>query len=66
MDDCGPPGDDDCYDLECQLCPGQTTDDLPPECEENECPPGSNACTGDGDCSDGQYCNTGCCVNIVT
>lgn len=64
VDECGP-GGDPCTDLECNLCPGQTPDDLPPECEGNECPGGATPCTGDGDCASGQYCSVGCCINVV-
>jgi hypothetical protein len=49
---------------ECELCFGET--ELPPECEEPECPPGVDPCTvdplGGDDCPDGYYCLTGCCV----
>jgi hypothetical protein len=65
VDDCGPPGDD-CADLECNLCPGQTPEDLPPECEEPECPGDLDTCASDDDCGDGRYCSFGCCINIIT
>jgi hypothetical protein len=63
VEDCGP---GDCFPLECNLCPGQTPDDLPEECEENVCPGGLTVCGGDADCPDGQYCAVGCCINVVT
>jgi len=65
IDECGPPGGD-CTDLECNLCPGQTEEDLPPECEAPECPGGLQTCTADADCPEGKYCATGCCINIIT
>lgn len=47
---------------ECELCLGQT--ELPPGCEEQECPPGLLACgqPGQDPCPMGQSCVTGCCV----
>jgi len=64
VDECGPP--DDCVDLECNLCPGQTEQDLPPECTAPECPGDLQVCTGDDACPEGKYCSFGCCINIVT
>jgi hypothetical protein len=56
--DCGSP-----CDGECVLCPGQTIDDLPPECnDQNECPGNQTPCMSNGDCLSNQFCNTGCCV----
>ena len=62
-DECG--GDDqDCGG--CVLCPGQTEDDLPDECNEmNECPGGETTCETSADCGDSQYCSAGCCINVV-
>jgi hypothetical protein len=46
----------------CELCLGQ--EELPPECEEQECPAGLQACglPGQDPCPMGQACVTGCCV----
>lgn len=46
----------------CELCLGQQ--ELPPECEDQECPVGLQACglPGQDPCPDGQACVTGCCV----
>jgi hypothetical protein len=47
---------------QCELCIGQV--ELPPGCEEQECPPGLLACgqPGQDPCPMGQACVTGCCV----
>lgn len=46
----------------CELCIGQ--DELPPECEEQECDAGLQPCglVGQDPCPMGQACVTGCCV----
>lgn len=46
----------------CELCLGQ--EELPPECEQQECPAGLQACglPGQDPCPEGQACVTGCCV----
>jgi hypothetical protein len=46
----------------CELCIGQ--EELPPECEEQECPPPLLTCglPGQDPCPEGQACVTGCCV----
>lgn len=59
--DCG----GDCDPLECILCPGQTEDDLPPQCEENECPGGQSNCATSTDCAAGQFCSAGCCIDGI-
>ena len=69
--DCGSP----CDPANCILCPGQTVDDLPPEClqsgggEEpppdepvNQCPNGQTPCLTSDQCAVDQYCSVGCCV----
>ena len=59
-------GGGECEPDGCVLCPGQTEDDLPEECNnQNECPGGATACDVSADCGEGQYCSTGCCVNVV-
>jgi hypothetical protein len=50
---------------ECELCFGMT--ELPEHCDEQDCPPGQQACgqPGDPPCPDGYYCITGCCVELI-
>ncbi|HEY8145774.1 MAG TPA: hypothetical protein VIG06_24005 [Kofleriaceae bacterium] len=60
--DCG--GDEECGG--CVLCPGQTEEDLPDECDGmNECPGGETPCDVSADCGDAQYCSAGCCISVV-
>jgi len=59
-------GGSDCTEFECVLCPGQTVEDLPPECDATECPGGLTPCTSNGDCTTQEFCQTGCCVRIIT
>jgi hypothetical protein len=61
-DDCG---GGDCVSLECVLCPGETEEDLPPECTAPECPSGVTPCTSNEDCTADQYCSAGCCIHII-
>lgn len=51
---------------ECEICLGRT--ELPPECDEQYCPPGVQQCDqpGDDPCPVGFYCVTGCCAPIVS
>ena len=50
----------------CILCPGQSEDDLPDDCNEmNECPGGETPCDESADCGNGQYCSNHCCVEVV-
>lgn len=46
---------------DCELCLGQV--ELPPECEEQECPDGFQPCglAGQDPCPENQACITGCC-----
>jgi hypothetical protein len=60
-DDCGEP----CDPEGCILCPGQTEDDLPPECTDQVCPDGTPPCGGNADCDEGMYCSNGCCIHII-
>jgi hypothetical protein len=47
----------------CILCPGQTEDDLPPECGgQNTCPDGLQTCDTTCDCGEGKFCANGCCI----
>jgi cysteine-rich repeat protein len=48
----------------CELCFGQDPEDLPPECDEPECPDGIQSCFDETDCALGQFCQTGCCQDI--
>ena len=52
----------------CELCPGRTADDLPPECTPDggmpmyECEDGVT-CMSNADCpEEGAYCSLGCCL----
>jgi hypothetical protein len=60
---------DDCTGGDCGgciLCPGQTPDDLPPDCTSgNECPAGELPCDVSDDCGDGEYCSVSCCIAVV-
>lgn len=49
----------------CEICIGET--ELPPGCEEQVCPDGSQQCgqPGDAECPVNTFCVTGCCVAIV-
>lgn len=58
---CGNP----CDNTNCVLCPGQTVDDLPPECNMQMCPNGATVCTAQVDCLEGEYCSNGCCVGTI-
>ncbi len=56
----------ECTPEGCTLCPGQTPDDLPPECNGmSECPIGQQVCSPTVRCPDGQYCSGGCCIDGV-
>jgi hypothetical protein len=60
--DCGSP----CGPEGCILCPGQTPDDLPAECNGmSECPTGQQVCNATAPCPSGQYCTAGCCIDGV-
>lgn len=56
--DCGTP----CDPAGCVLCPGQTVDDLPPECTEQVCPGTSQVCGTEIPCPTGEFCTNGCCI----
>jgi cysteine-rich repeat protein len=51
-----------CDSESCELCFGQTIDDLPPDCTEPSCPPNRSPCASKDDCPTDWYCQTGCCV----
>ena len=56
----------------CELCPGRTLEDLPPECSPDMdggmpmymCEDGVT-CASDANCMAGQYCSQGCCLDFV-
>lgn len=53
----------DCDTASCILCPGQTEDDLPAECnDQNQCPEGRAPCETSDDCGETEYCSAGCCT----
>ena len=55
-------GDDDC--ATCELCPGRSVEDLPPECSDSgpSCDSGRTPCDNDGLCPQGYFCQQGCCL----
>jgi hypothetical protein len=57
--------DDVCEPEMCEICFGQNPDDLPPECDGNECSEDKTPCVvddmGADDCPDGMFCFVGCC-----
>lgn len=53
----------ECDPTNCVLCPGQTEDDLPAECNnQNECTDGRTPCDVTSDCAADEYCSAGCCT----
>ncbi len=61
-EDCNP---GDCVPLECNLCPGMTPDDLPPECDSPTCPGDLTPCVDNTDCLEDQFCSVGCCIHAI-
>lgn len=60
-------GDTQCG-MDCILCPGQTPDDLPAECDGmTGCPAGSTSCANGEACPASTYCDAGsqCCVGVI-
>jgi cysteine-rich repeat protein len=53
----------DCIKDDCELCFGETIDELPMGCAEPSCDVGT-PCGEQSDCNDGDFCQTGCCVPI--
>jgi len=60
FEDCNNP----CEPELCELCFGQTIEDLPEECDEPACPEMFDPCEGTEDCQEAFYCLTGCCVPV--
>ncbi len=59
---CGNP----CDPQNCELCPGMTVDDLPPECNQtSSCGEGVQECTVSTECPAAYYCGVGCCLPYV-
>ncbi len=55
-----------CHPENCELCPGMTEADLPPECQNsNTCPGGATPCSISTECAPGYTCSVGCCVPYV-
>jgi hypothetical protein len=65
--DCGAaPCDEAGQNADCILCPGQSPDELPAECNmQNQCPDGRQVCSATVACPNLQYCSNGCCIDIV-
>lgn len=60
--DCANP----CDPSNCELCPGMTVEDLPPECNnQSQCPDGVQVCTVSTECDPFHSCSTGCCIPYV-
>jgi hypothetical protein len=60
-DDCGQP----CEIVDCILCPGMTSEDLPYECNNNfECPGQQERCSPDVLCEQNYFCSLGCCIPV--
>ena len=54
-----------CEPENCELCFGQTPDQLPLECQgEPACPDSVTSCTGHADCPANHFCQTGCCISF--
>jgi hypothetical protein len=64
--ECSTTCDEGASNSDCILCPGQSPDELPAECNaQNECPEGLQVCATTSDCPEFQYCASGCCIDIV-
>lgn len=50
----------------CILCPGQTIDDLPPQCMDAQCPDNLTPCASNTDCLSDEFCATGCCIGAIS
>jgi cysteine-rich repeat protein len=54
-----------CETENCELCFGQTIEDLPAECNEMPSCMNGVSCVSEADCAGGEFCQTGCCAKIV-
>ena len=54
----------DCFNG-CETCEVCTSRPLPAECTQPSCPSGATPCTESTPCPTGEYCLTGCCVEVV-
>ncbi|HEY0133988.1 MAG TPA: hypothetical protein VGB85_07910, partial [Nannocystis sp.] len=54
-----------CDTKNCELCFGQTIDDLPVECNDTPSCMNGVSCVDETDCAGGEFCQTGCCAKIV-
>ncbi|MBU1411789.1 hypothetical protein KKC22_09765 [Myxococcota bacterium] len=55
-----------CDPQNCELCPGMTVDDLPPECNQTStCGEGVQECNLSTECPATYYCAVGCCLAYV-
>lgn len=59
IDSCGA----ECDPQGCVLCPGQSPEDLPPQCDPM-CPNGYPVCDANTPCAPDKFCSSGCCVAI--
>ncbi len=53
-----------CMPEACELCFGQSPDELPDGCDQPSCPPGVNWCLTMADCEPDEFCQTGCCIPL--
>ena len=58
-------GSTECGGQTCILCPGQDPSTLPSSCTGATCPMGIMPCDSMGNCPEGTWCSTGCCVGII-
>jgi hypothetical protein len=54
-----------CNNDNCELCPGQTAEDLPDSCNAVACPDGLQVCDTATPCPSNTYCSGGCCIAII-
>jgi cysteine-rich repeat protein len=55
-----------CMPDKCEICFGQDEDDLPPECGgQPTCEGDLKPCTDSSQCMLGEFCQTGCCVDVI-
>jgi hypothetical protein len=54
----------ECIPADCELCFGQSPEDLPEDCQEPSCDFGT-PCLAQSDCPVGEFCQTGCCAPVI-